>query len=36
LRIRRITGYLVGRPNQSITESWGNGKLHELKKRKNI
>lgn len=36
LRIRRITGYLVGRPNQSIDESWNNGKLNELKMRKNI
>lgn len=36
LRIRRITGYLVGRSEQSIEESWGDGKLHELKRRKNI
>lgn len=36
LRIRRITGYLVGRPNQSLEEAWGTGKLNELKRRKNI
>lgn len=36
LRIRRITGYLVGRPNQSISESWNDGKMNELKRRKNI
>jgi ribonucleoside-triphosphate reductase len=36
LRIRRITGYLVGRSSQSIEESWGDGKLAELKRRKNI
>lgn len=36
LRIRRITGYLVGRSSQSIEESWGDGKLAELKHRVNI
>lgn len=36
LRIRRITGYLVGRSSQSIEESWGDGKLCELKRRVNI
>lgn len=36
LRIRRITGYLVGRPGQSIEKSWGTGKQNELKKRVNI
>lgn len=36
LRIRRITGYLVGRSSQSIEESWGDGKRAELKRRKNI
>ena len=36
LRIRRITGYLVGRSSQSIEESWGDGKLAELKRRVNI
>lgn len=36
LRIRRITGYLVGRPGQSIKKSWGVGKQNELKHRKNI
>ena len=36
LRIRRITGYLVGRSEQSIEESWGDGKLAELKRRVNI
>lgn len=36
LRIRRITGYLVGRPGQSIKKSWGVGKQNELKRRKNI
>lgn len=36
LRIRRITGYLVGRPGQSIEKSWGSGKRAELKNRKNI
>jgi hypothetical protein len=36
LRIRRITGYLVGRSEQSIEESWGDGKLAELKHRVNI
>ena len=35
-RIRRITGYLVGRSSQSIEESWGDGKRAELKRRKNI
>lgn len=36
LRIRRITGYLVGRSSQSIEESWGDGKLAELLDRENI
>lgn len=36
LRIRRITGYLVGRPGQSIEKSWGSGKRAELRNRKNI
>jgi ribonucleoside-triphosphate reductase len=36
LRIRRITGYLVGRSSQSIEESWCNGKRNELKHRGNI
>ena len=33
LRIARITGYLVGRPKQSMKLSWGNGKLAEYKDR---
>ena len=36
VRIRRITGYLTGKPNVSIYEIWNDGKLAELKKRKNI
>ena len=36
LRIRRITGYLVGRSSQGIEESWCNGKRNELKHRGNI
>lgn len=36
MRIRRITGYLVGRSSQSIEDSWCNGKQKELGHRGNI
>lgn len=36
IRVRRITGYLTGSPKKSITKSWNDGKLSELKDRVNI
>ena len=36
IRVRRITGYLTGSPKKSITKSWNDGKLAELKDRINI
>jgi ribonucleoside-triphosphate reductase len=36
IRVRRITGYLSGSPRKSITKSWNDGKLAELKNRVNI
>jgi ribonucleoside-triphosphate reductase len=36
VRVRRITGYLTGSPRKSITQAWCDGKLAELKDRKNI
>lgn len=36
VRVRRITGYLTGSPRKTISKSWGNGKLAELKDRHNI
>ena len=36
VRVRRITGYLSGSPRKSITLSWNDGKLNELKNRVNI
>jgi ribonucleoside-triphosphate reductase len=36
IRVRRITGYLTGSPRKSISKSWNDGKLAELKNRKNI
>ena len=36
VRVRRITGYLTGSPRKSITRSWCDGKLSELKDRVNI
>lgn len=36
VRVRRITGYLTGSPRKSIFKSWCDGKLAELKDRKNI
>jgi ribonucleoside-triphosphate reductase len=36
IRVRRITGYLTGSPKKSITKSWNDGKLAELKDRVNI
>ena len=36
IRVRRITGYLTGSPKKSITKSWNDGKLSELKDRINI
>ena len=36
VRVRRITGYLTGSPAKSITRSWNDGKLAELRDRKNI
>lgn len=36
VRVRRITGYLTGSPRKSIFKSWNDGKLAELKDRKNI
>ena len=36
VRVRRITGYLTGAPRKSITQSWNDGKLKELKDRHNI
>ena len=36
VRVRRITGYLTGSPAKSITSSWNDGKLAELRDRKNI
>lgn len=36
VRVRRITGYLTGSPKKSIFKSWNDGKLAELKDRKNI
>ena len=36
VRVRRITGYLSGSPRKSITRSWCDGKLAELKDRVNI
>ena len=36
VRVRRITGYLTGSPRKSITKSWNDGKLAELKDRGNI
>lgn len=36
IRVRRITGYLTGSPKKSITKSWNDGKLNELKNRSNI
>lgn len=36
VRVRRITGYLTGSPRKSITKSWNDGKLAELRDRGNI
>lgn len=36
VRVRRITGYLTGSPRKSITKSWNDGKLAELRDRQNI
>lgn len=36
IRVRRITGYLTGSPKKSITKSWNDGKLAELRDRHNI
>lgn len=36
VRVRRITGYLTGAPRKSILKSWNQGKLDELRDRKNI
>ena len=36
VRVRRITGYLTGSPRKSITKSWNDGKLAELRDRHNI
>ena len=36
VRVRRITGYLTGAPRKSITQSWNDGKLNELRDRHNI
>ena len=35
VRVRRITGYLTGSPRKSITKSWNDGKLAELRDRQN-
>lgn len=36
VRVRRITGYLTGSPRKTLFKSWGDGKLAELRDRKNI
>ena len=36
VRVRRITGYLTGSVRKGILHSWNDGKLAELKDRKNI
>lgn len=36
IRVRRITGYLTGSPKKTIFKSWNDGKLNELRDRKNI
>ena len=36
VRVRRITGYLTGAPRKTILKSWNDGKLAELRDRKNI
>ena len=36
VRVRRITGYLTGSPRKKLVDAWNQGKLAELKDRKNI